>query len=129
MATSRRFSTLIQIGAAALMIGLTGAPALAQTTVREVVVEAPQIVHTKLGRTSSGVREEMVSLSHHVKYGDLDLTKTSDMTVLQERVREAARRGCAELQRLYPLETHDPACVKKAVAHAMPQARAAMGGR
>ncbi len=129
MAAFRHISQLVLLGGAAAILAFTAGPSLAQSTVREVIVEAPQVVHTKVGRTSNGSDEEIVSLSHHVKYTDLDLHKSADMIQLTERVREAARRSCAELKRLYPLENHDPACVKKAVAEAMPQVRAAMGAR
>jgi UrcA family protein len=126
MATSRRLLQLVPFAAAAASIAIIGGAAVGQTDVKEVVVQAPQVVRTPMGKTSSGGIDEVVSVDHHVKYTDLDLSKTHDMNVLQERIRAAAKSGCNQLRRLYPLANHDPACVKKAIAQATPQVRAAM---
>jgi UrcA family protein len=125
MAASRRLSQFVPLAAASACIAIIGGAAIGQTTVKEVVVEAPQVVHQTLGKTSSGGYDELVSVDHHVKFNDLDLTKAQDLATLQERVRAAARNGCAQLKKLYPLSNHDPDCVKKAIAHTMPQVRAA----
>jgi UrcA family protein len=103
-------------------------PALAQND-REVVVEAPQVVHEAIGRNSNGARDELVSLSHRIPYTDLDLTKAADLATLQARVKDAAVLGCDQLRKLYPLATHDPDCIQKATRHAMTQVRAAAGLR
>jgi UrcA family protein len=125
MAASRRLSQLVPLGAAAACLAIIGGAALGQTKVKEVVVEAPQVVHQNLGRVPTGGYDELVSVDHHISFSDLDLTKAQDMATLQDRVRAAAKNGCEQLKKLYPLATHDPDCVRKAVAHTMPQVRAA----
>ena len=132
MAIRRRLSLVSPLVIAAAMLCAAGAKAQSHTaphTVREVVVEAPEVVHETLGRTSSGGIDELISVAHHVSFSDLDLSKTADAAELQARVKGAATRGCEQLKRLYPLGSHDPDCVKKAVAHAMPQVKAAMALR
>ncbi len=117
-----------------MMAGVAGllaaeAPALAQTTVREIVVESPKVVRETIGHSSSGAREEQISLSHRITYSDLDLSRTADVEVLRTRVRDAAKLGCDQLQNIYPLAPHDPECVRKAIKRATPQLRLAMGAR
>jgi UrcA family protein len=123
-----KIHALHQLSAALLAAGLltTAAPTLAQTK-GEIVVEAPQVVHERLGRNSNGSWDELVSLDHRVPYTDLDLTKTADAATLQARVKDAAVQGCDQLKKLYPLATHDPDCVKNAMKKAMVQVRAAIG--
>jgi len=59
-----------------------------------------------------------------VSYADLDLSKTSDVAVLQTRARNTARDVCQELVRLYPRTGgqyvySNTDCLKKATDDAM----------
>jgi UrcA family protein len=88
--------------AAAAAMAAASAPALAQT-VGEITVLAPKVVRESAGRTDRGVPLEVVSISHHVSYGDLDLSKPDDVATFKKRVTAAAKEGCDQLDRLYPL--------------------------
>jgi UrcA family protein len=101
------------------------APVAAQE-VREVTVTAPEVVRHEEARQPSGAFTEVVSISHHVSFADLDLKKASDASVLEQRVRDAADLGCKQLRTLYPLVPDDPDCLKKATASGMEQAQAAI---
>ena len=127
MAT-RRLSLVSSLVLAAAWLVAAGAQAQTQPhTVREIVITSPRVVHERIGRSSNGAHEELISLSHRITYDDLDLSKTADLATLRNRVREAAELGCQQLEKIYPLSNHDPDCVKKAVGRAMPQIRAATG--
>ena len=56
------------------------------------MVESPKVVRETIGRSSSGAREEQISLSHRIIYSDLDLTKSAEAEVLRTRLRDAASR-------------------------------------
>jgi len=128
MATRRRLSLVSSLALAAAWLVAAGAQAQTQPhTVREIVITSPRVVHERIGRSSNGAHEELISLSHRITYDDLDLSKTADLATLRNRVREAAELGCQQLEKIYPLSNHDPDCVKKAVGRAMPQIRAATG--
>lgn len=126
MADGRRLSHILSIAVCAGALLAGAIPAAAQSNTQEIVVEAPRVVHQKVGRNSNGAYEELVSLSHRVTYSDLDLRKTADIATLRTRVRDAAQLGCSQLEKMYPLEQHDPACVKKAMDRAAKQLRAAL---
>lgn len=108
-------------------LAAAGPPAIAQPTGKEIVVESPQVVRETIGRSSIGVRDELVSLSHRIVYSDLDLTKAADVEKLNARVREAAELGCRQIHQIYPLADRNPNCVRQAVERATPQIRAAIG--
>lgn len=108
--TRFRASGVVCAAAAAAGLAAVALPALAQPTVGEVVVIAPQ----------------GDSLSEPVSYADLDLTTTTGRAVLHERIREAAADVC------YRLQTDDrtgssvaPGCVSDAVDRARDQERRA----
>ena len=130
MATRRRLSPVSPLVMAAAWLFAAGAQAQTQPhTVREIVITSPKVVHERIGRSSNGAHEELISLSHRITYDDLDLSKTADLATLRNRVKDAAELGCQQLEKIYPLSQHDPDCIKKAVGRAMPQIRAATGAR
>lgn len=87
-----------------------------------VTVTAEVMTKTLVGRTSSGVPIEEVTLSHHVSYANINIATHEGAMALKRRVEEAARLGCRQLARLYPhAEESDQTCVRKAVAEASPQ--------
>lgn len=116
----------------AVLIALSSASiALAQTpeeptALDTITVVAPRITY-QLGRESSSLRPvkiEVAEKSAIVRYGDLDLSRTADLYVLEERVSEAADRVCTELAELYPAGQPDQAaCVRRATSDAMAQVR------
>lgn len=130
MATRRRLSPVSPLVMAAAWLFAAGAQAQTQPhTVREIVITSPKVVHERIGRSSNGAHEELISLSHRITYDDLDLSKTADLATLRNRVKDAAELGCQQLEKIYPLSQHDPDCIKNAVGRAMPQIRAATGAR
>jgi UrcA family protein len=104
-------------------------PAVAQTTVGEVTVMAPHAV--RQGEMSvSGEPVEIVTLVRHVGYGDLDLTKSTDVETFKRRITETAKQACAQLDTLFPDSTHvanlagsltNAECVKAAIGGGMAQ--------
>jgi len=96
------------------------------TSIEEITVVAERPTTTVVGRTSSGAPVELIELRHHVRYGDLDLATHTGATDLETRVNNAAKAACAELDKLYPLETPDAKCAKKAADAAMSQVHAAV---
>jgi len=109
------------VGASAA--ALIGAIAVAQTT-PEVTVQATRAVTTKLvGRTSSGIPIEEVSLSYRVSAADLDLASAAGAQQLEKRVNDAALAACKEIGRQYPTATpSDSECAKAAAKQAMDKA-------
>lgn len=84
-----------------------------------------------IGRNSLGGPVELVSITRHVGFSDLDLTKHSDAAQLKQRVSEAATAICGKLDKMYPLAVKGqgnfiPNCVAKARADAMDQVKAAI---
>jgi UrcA family protein len=112
---------------AALGVGSLGlAGSVMAQTVGEVTVVAPHVVRETVGRSPTGTPIEMVTLSRQVGYGDLDLTKASDVQAFKDRVNETAKQACAQIDSLYPLgmSLPDPAnanCVAEAAAGGLAQ--------
>jgi UrcA family protein len=79
------------------------------------------------GGHSGSLYSERVSLSRAVSYSDLDLSRTADYRRLEVRVRNTARRICAQLSDQQSLNAFDrdidPSCVNNAVRGAMAQVR------
>lgn len=116
----------------ALALGLLASeePARAQQAagpMEEVVVVAPRLVRHDVGRTSTGGRVELVSLTRHVSAGDLDLTRHADVLELQTRINDTAKEACDYLAEMFPFASEDtPDCVRQAVDGAMAQAQKAI---
>jgi UrcA family protein len=116
-----RVANLAAIGAS--ICGLSGAYAQQSAPkVEEIVVIAPWSVGKKVvGQTPTG-KEELISLTRHVYYGDLDLAKHADVMELEKRVSDIAKDSCDQLAKMYPVSGHNsPNCVDKAAASAKPQ--------
>lgn len=116
-------TTKLTLAAVGFMIA--SGPVVAQE-VREIIVEAPYVVHEKVGRTSSGATVELVTLTRRVSYADLNLAMQADVATLNQRIDDTAKSSCKQLDSLYPLEPKDPACAKKAVDGAKAQVEAAI---
>ena len=75
-----------------------------------------------VGKTSSGLPIEEVSLSYTVKIADLDPNSAAGLAEIEKRVTAAAKAACAEIDRLAlgnPASPNDAACVQRAVDAAM----------
>jgi len=65
------------------------------------------------------------SVSRHVKYGDLDLSKPANVSEFQKRVTQAAKQVCKELDDHYPtLPKRAEKCTKETLDSAMPEVNA-----
>jgi UrcA family protein len=110
---------LVTVAVALLAGGSVNAVVIAQE-MGEVTVQASRVVKKVIGRTSSGVPIEDISLSYGVSTAGLDLSSSSGAAELKKRVTEAANAACKELSRQYPEATPtDAECVKNATDKAM----------
>jgi UrcA family protein len=89
----------------------------------EIIVEAAAPVHSANTAQGSpgGASVNMLSVRYHVNLGSLDLTKHADVVALEQKVREAAKKGCKEIRREYPLRpmSDEDSCVNDAMRNAM----------
>jgi UrcA family protein len=97
---------------AAAGLAMAGAPALAQTTVEEVVV---------IG--SIGPDGEPRTLSRAVSYRDLDITTEAGQAELKRRVNDTASELCEQLDESDTSSVVVPSCKDAAVRDAMEQTR------
>jgi UrcA family protein len=80
------------------------------------------LTQKEVGKTSSGLPIEEISLSYTVKIADLDPNSPAGRAEIEKRVTAAAKTACAEIDRLAlgnPTSPSDAACVKRAVDAAM----------
>ena len=92
-----------------------------------VEVQAQRVVRHVVGRDSAGIPTELIQLTRRVGYGDLNLTKYTDVTKLKTRIDTTAKQACKSLADMYPLVApNNPDCVKEAVDGAMKQAQVAI---
>lgn len=96
-----------------------------------ITVQATRLVATKLvGRTSSGIPVESVSLSYAVSLQGVDLSTPSGMQELEKRINDVALTACEDLGHRYPDSTpDDKTCArdtaKKAIAQLHERAKTA----
>jgi UrcA family protein len=103
-------------------------PALADE-LPTITIGAGTITKTEVGRSSSGIPTEEVTITHHVSYADLDLTTQAGAAELDRRVRETARAACKQLDELYPLEAKNVReCTQTSIAQASTQVDNAIAG-
>jgi UrcA family protein len=96
-------------------------------TSTEITVIAPRLIRREVGRTASGSANEQVSLTRHVSYADLDLSRPADVQKLEKRVNDMAKVACDQLAALYPFAApNTPDCVRQALSGAMQQVRTAV---
>lgn len=116
---------------ATAMAGLSfvAATALADS-VPEIVVEAAAPVnHKPTGEGSPGGAEvDLASVRYHVHLGDLDLTKHADVIALEQKIKDAARKACKDIQKEYPVRqmSDETSCINDAVKSAMPKVQDAI---
>jgi UrcA family protein len=104
---------------AALAVGVS---AYAEPLETVIVTGSRGLTHQEVGKTSSGLPIQEVSLSYTVRVADLDPNSDAGLAEIEKRVSAAAKAACAEIDRLAlgnPTSPSDDACVKKAVDAAM----------
>ncbi len=91
-------------------------------TLEEITVVAPRLVTRQAGRTAAGSNVELISLTRHVVYSDLNLTLHNDVMTLEKRVNDVAKEACDTLAKMYPLsDPNTPNCVEQATKEAKAQ--------
>ena len=123
----RFHKTSLAVATAAATIAYAAAAA---EPMSEVIVETPKVVHTTDRAGSVGAGIDVASIRYRVSYADLNLATHSGATTLEERINEAAKRACKQLETAagpaaMPV-AGDPPCVKTAADGAMTQAHEAI---
>jgi len=114
---------IVSATSAAVAASLWAAAAVAvpAPSVTEVTVEVPRVVSAD--PTRPGTPYEVI-LRGHVSYADLDLAKTADGAVLEQRIKDKALAICGQIGKEYPASRPSTAdCAKLAADHAMVQAK------
>jgi UrcA family protein len=131
-------ATLAAVGALVGALAIPIGSAAAQTTYEtreQITVTPPYVQHRTIGRSYTGAPIEELSLSRVVDLSDLDLSRWSDVQMLDSRVRQAAYSACNQLNREYPeslypsyqsSQSSDRDCVVRATNEGMAQARFAV---
>jgi len=116
-----RAASLVTVGAG--VFGLCAASAQQSgQKIEEITVTAPWSVGKQVVNQTPTGKDELVSLTRYVYYGDLDLAKHADVMTLEKRVSDIAKESCEQLAKMYPLSGQNPPnCVEKAAASAKPQ--------
>ena len=104
-------------------VGVLGlAAAFAQQSaqkIEEITVIAPWSVAKEVVSQTPTGKVELISLTRHVYYGDLDLAKHTDVMTLEKRISDIAKDTCEQLAKMYPVSgPNPPNCVEKAAASA-----------
>jgi UrcA family protein len=106
------YGTFVILGLTILPVTLTSTPAAAKAETEQVTVAGPYTVTRQdIGRiagTGGWEEKEKLSVSKQVSYSDLDLSKPTDVDVLKDRVKHAARDVCRELSRRFPATIYIP---------------------
>jgi len=119
---SRTLHVTLAAACLTLAIGVVAAQELTEISI-EVARTTKIVGHS----STTGAPVELVTLTRHVTFSDLDLKSHAGAMALERRVQETAKSACAELDKLYPLDTPDaPSCTKKATDGAMVQVHAAI---
>jgi UrcA family protein len=134
-------------GAIFVVMPLASGPAFAQgqagaQATENVIVRAPIITTKPAPQSGSGLlagrlapTPEIVSMTRAVSYRDLDLSRASGVSALEDRVRNTARDVCQDLFRQfpnanarinYPYPSRD--CVRKATFDGMQSVRRIRAG-
>lgn len=89
---------------------------------QDIIVTAPRVSVEKAGKGPSGIGTIMVySADRRVSFADLDLTTDVGIDAFKARIRDAAKDGCAQISKEYPL-VRDDSCERVAIARANVQA-------
>lgn len=113
----------VKLVAIAAGLAMVSAASFAQD---EIVVESPRAQPI---RSALGAPIDVITVKHRVSYKDIDISTNSGAKVLEQRIKDAAKDACKQIDTLYPHRTPvagDPPCEKTAVDDAMVQANAAI---
>lgn len=117
--------TVFKVLAAGLALG--SATCFAQQ--QEIVVAAPRIQVAHSQAFANDVPVDVISVSHIVSYSNIDISTSSGAAVLKQRIADAAKAACNEIETAYPNRRPMPGdkpCEKSAYDSAMVQANAAI---
>jgi UrcA family protein len=114
--------TKVTLGFASAM--LLSSAVIAQG-VPEVTVQAKRLLTTKVTeRIEGGIPIQDITVTYGVRTSDLDLATHSGATVLEQRVKDAAKMACKEIGRQYPdAMPNEAECANTAAAKAMTQVK------
>ena len=98
----------------------TSAALAAPKQLEKIIVWGESPAETVVGRTSIAAITE-TTLQYHVRYDDLDLATRDGADALRERVIDAAKQACADLDRMSVSWSKDIACVRSAEKSARAQ--------
>jgi UrcA family protein len=118
-------STAMRAVAAGLAIA--SAPSFAQQ--QEIIVEAPRIQVARPPSYAGDVPVDVITVSHVVSYSNIDISTSSGAQVLKQRIADAAKAACKDIDTAYPNRrpiAGDPPCEKGAIDAAMVKANAAI---
>ena len=120
-------TSVVRVTTALLGLGISAATAYAED-MPQIVVEATAPVHTQTTNEHppGGIAPVgLLSVKYNVHVEGLDLTKHADVMKLEDQIQVAAKKGCADIQKQYPLHSmsDEQACVTNATKKAMVQAK------
>lgn len=117
-ATGRRAALTVSL---LLIAVFSSSPALsAPKQLEKITVWGENITENVVGRSSIAPITE-TTLQYHVRFDDLDLATRGGEDALRDRVISAARKACADLDRMYFRWGKDVSCIRSAEKSARPQ--------
>lgn len=129
--TARQHLPRLTFVLAALGLMLSSEAAIAQSDDNTVVVQR-DVTREQVGRSATtGAPIEDITVSLQIAYNDLNLKKAADVDELNNRIRDAARNSCSELDRFFPQTSSfrlRRECIRRAVRSASAQVEAAVAG-
>jgi len=115
------------LGAMALGLTVASAPSFAQQ--QEIIVQSPRVQVARPASYAGDVPVDVITVSHVVSYSNIDISTSSGAQVLKQRIADAAKAACKEIDTAYPTRkpiSGGPSCEKSATDAAMVQANAAI---
>ncbi|HYL01642.1 MAG TPA: UrcA family protein [Steroidobacteraceae bacterium] len=110
----------LAVFAAALIAGVALAQELPEVKVQATRIVSSEMTARTVGRSTSGVPIQDVTLSYGVNAAGLDLSTHTGAVAFEQRVKAAAEQACKEIGRQYPNATPSEAvCATTAVDGAM----------
>jgi UrcA family protein len=108
------------------MFAATAANAGDTPVTSDVTVQAERPTTKVVGRTAFAP-VILATVQYRISYSDLDLSIPTNAQLLKDRVRDAAREACKDLDKLYPITTSSSSeCLRKTEQNATPQVLSAI---
>lgn len=115
------------MGLVAAALAIAAGAALAQPL---EVITVEGVRELPAGRSTRGYPINEITIRSRVSYADLDLTSQWGALQLENRIRDAAKSACGEIEVKFPVEgSTDAKCIKDAVDAAMVDARKAIDAK